>query len=420
MRTKITRDMWEALNSTWLAYEAIKPAEITAARLPELLDWIRQRTALFRGALLGTILRDDGYYFSQLGAFVERADNTARILDVKYFILLPSNQMIGGEIDTYQWETILRSVSAHRAYRHVFHENYRPWNVADFLILHGEMPRSLRFSYDWLSTAIEGLCTLYGTRVPSADLVAETRNMLMTLEHGHDLPGRPARIPDRLHRAQQPADRRRLGRLQFRSALMRISIRHSTHYSYDAVGSFAVQRLRLTPFDNQAQKVLSWAIEADGIADAAHYIDGFGNRVHLISHSKPYEELTITATGEVETFDQDGVRRQSRRDRQPAALPALDAAHRILRLDRRAGRRACRPAKMLDRLHHLLEAIADRVTYVTDATNAATSAVEAFDGGAGGLPGPCAHLHRRGAQARGSRPLRDRLPARRRRGAGRR
>ncbi len=181
VRTKITRDMWEALNSTWLAYDAIKPDEITAARLPELLDWIRQRTALFRGALLGTILRDDGYYFSQLGAFVERADNTARILDVKYFILLPSNQMIGGEIDTYQWETILRSVSAHRAYRHVFHENYRPWNVADFLILRPEMPRSLRFSYDWLSIAIEGLCALYGKRVPSADLVAETRNMLKTM-----------------------------------------------------------------------------------------------------------------------------------------------------------------------------------------------------------------------------------------------
>ncbi len=181
VRTKITRDMWEAMNSTWIAYDSIKPQDVTAARLPELIDWIRQRAALFRGSLLGTILRDDGYFFSQFGAFVERADNTARILDVKYFILLPSNQMIGGEIDTYQWETILRSVSAHRAYRHVFHENYRPWNVADFLILHAEMPRSLRFCYDWLSAAIEGLCALYGTRPPSADLIAETRNMLQTM-----------------------------------------------------------------------------------------------------------------------------------------------------------------------------------------------------------------------------------------------
>ena len=180
VRTKITRDMWEALNATWLTYETIKPGEITAARLPELLDWIRERTALFRGTLLGTILRDDGYYFSQLGYFVERADNTARILDVKYYILLPSNQMIGGEIDTYQWETILRSVSAHRAYRHVFHENYRPWNVADFLILHPEMPRSLRFCYDWLQAAADGLSTLYGSRLPSTKLVGDTRHLLMT------------------------------------------------------------------------------------------------------------------------------------------------------------------------------------------------------------------------------------------------
>ena len=180
VRTKITRDMWEALNTTWLEFDALKPSELTPARLPELIDWIRQRTALFRGSLLGTILRDDSYYFSQLGAFVERADSTARILDVKYFILLPSNQAIGGEIDTYQWETILRSVSGHRSYRHVFHETYRPWNVADFLILRPEMPRSLRFSYDWLQTAADGLSAFYGERQPSADLIAETRKVLMT------------------------------------------------------------------------------------------------------------------------------------------------------------------------------------------------------------------------------------------------
>lgn len=181
VRTKITRDMWEALNSTWLSYDAIMPSEINAARLPELLDWIRERSSLFRGALLGTILRDDTYYFSQLGAFIERADNTARILDVKYFILLPSNQAIGGDIDTYQWETILRSVSAHRSYRHVFPQNYRPWNVADFLILRPEMPRSLRFCYDWLQDTIDGLSTQYCERKPSAELVAETRDMLKTV-----------------------------------------------------------------------------------------------------------------------------------------------------------------------------------------------------------------------------------------------
>jgi uncharacterized alpha-E superfamily protein len=181
VRTKITRDMWEALNGTWLAFDAMERPDISAARLPELLDWIRERTALFRGALLGTILRDDTYYFSQLGAFLERADNTARILDVKYFILLPHNQAIGGDIDTYQWETILRSVSAHRSYRHVFHDTYRGVNVADFLILRPEMPRSLRFCYDWLADTVDGLCSQYGKRHRSSEMIGETREMLRTI-----------------------------------------------------------------------------------------------------------------------------------------------------------------------------------------------------------------------------------------------
>lgn len=182
VRTKITRDMWQALNSTWLSFDAMRPSEISTARLPELLDWIREHTALFRGALLGTILRDDTYYFSQLGAFVERADNTARILDVKYFILLPSNQAIGGEMDIYQWETILRSVSAHRSYRHVYNDAYRPWNIADFLILRPEMPRSLRFCYDWLQNTIDGLAEHYGERPAAADHISRIRGMLAAME----------------------------------------------------------------------------------------------------------------------------------------------------------------------------------------------------------------------------------------------
>lgn len=178
VRTKITRDTWEALNSTWLAFDEVKPSAVTSARLPEFLDWIRQRSALFRGALLGTMLRDDTYYFSQLGAFVERADNTARILDVKYFLLLPTSQAVGGEMDTWQWEMILRSVSAHRSYRHVFRSRYSAGRVAEFLILRREMPRSLRFCYDWLDMSIAGLNDHYGSRTAAADLVAETRDSL--------------------------------------------------------------------------------------------------------------------------------------------------------------------------------------------------------------------------------------------------
>jgi len=182
VRTSITRDMWEAMNTTYLAFEAINPATITDARLPAFLDWVRERTSLFRGALLNTLLRKDNYYFSQIGGFIERADNTARILDVKYYLLLPSNQSVGGEFDTYQWETILRSVSAHRSYRHVFHARYQPRNVAEFLILRPEMPRSLRFCYDWLDELINGLCDFYGAGGSARSQIEDMRGYLKSMK----------------------------------------------------------------------------------------------------------------------------------------------------------------------------------------------------------------------------------------------
>jgi transglutaminase-like putative cysteine protease len=163
---------------------------------------------------------------------------------------------------------------------------------------------------------------------------------------------------------------------------MLVSIRHTTSYTYDAVSSFAVQQLRLTPGDNQSQRVISWGIEAEGIEEAATYVDGFGNRVHLITHNKPYETLTITAFGEVETFDRDGVignigeaanpRVFLRATPRTQSSPAIDALADEVR-DRR----------QLDRLHHLLEGIATRVVYVTDTTHSGTSAAEAFAAGQG-------------------------------------
>ena len=102
-RTALTRDMWETLNSAWLEFSAIKPSSVTAKSLPDLLDWVRLRSALYRGALMNTILRNDTFYFSQLGTFIERADSTSRILDVKYYYLLPSTEMVGSGTDNFQW-----------------------------------------------------------------------------------------------------------------------------------------------------------------------------------------------------------------------------------------------------------------------------------------------------------------------------
>lgn len=178
-RTALTRDMWESLNDSWLEFSKIKPSSVTSNSLPDLLDWIRSRSALYRGALLNTILRNDTFYFSQLGTFIERADSTARILDVKYYHLLPSSDAVGSGTDNYQWASILRSVSAHRSYRWVYKDSYKPWKIAEYLILNRQMPRSLRSSYDELNIALTELSQYYGHRNGCIATAAATRDLLM-------------------------------------------------------------------------------------------------------------------------------------------------------------------------------------------------------------------------------------------------
>jgi len=171
VRTGITSEIWEALNTTWIEFNDINPQSITQDRLPEFLSWVGQRSLLFRGALLGTILRDDGYCFSQLGNFVERADNTARVLNTQYWALLPDNDLIGGGTDRYQWTAILRALSGLRSYRFAYPDaKLKAFNIAEFLILRTEMPRSLAHCYNWIDSTFEDLADYYGERRPCMDV----------------------------------------------------------------------------------------------------------------------------------------------------------------------------------------------------------------------------------------------------------
>ncbi len=109
---------------------------------------MKERSHLFRGVVFGTMLHDDAFRFIRLGTFIERADNTARILDVKYHVLLPETEQVGGYVDYYQWGALLRSVGAFRAYRRVYHDTVYPWRIAELLILRADMPRSLHHCYE--------------------------------------------------------------------------------------------------------------------------------------------------------------------------------------------------------------------------------------------------------------------------------
>ncbi len=162
VRTALTRETWESINEAWMAFERMLAMPFDQRDLPRLLDAIKRETALIRGAFHGTMLRNEIFDFTQLGIFVERADNTARILDVKYYVLLPSVAWVGSSLDNYQWESILRSVSAHRSYRWVYEAEYKPVNIADFLILNRRMPRSLAFCYRMIEESLSSLADDYG------------------------------------------------------------------------------------------------------------------------------------------------------------------------------------------------------------------------------------------------------------------
>jgi uncharacterized alpha-E superfamily protein len=145
VRTALTREVWEATNECWMLLRETLAEPITARELPDTLALIRKQSALVRGALHGTMLRNETYNFARIGTFTERADNTARILDVKYYVLLPTANKVGSSLDNVQWETILRSVSGHRSYRISKGTDISPSRVAEFLILDRQMPRSLIF-----------------------------------------------------------------------------------------------------------------------------------------------------------------------------------------------------------------------------------------------------------------------------------
>jgi uncharacterized alpha-E superfamily protein len=157
VRWQITSEMWEALNATWIEMRRVRRVDLAGAGATKFFDWVKERSHLFRGVTYGTIMRGEAFNFSRLGTFLERADNTARILDVKYHVRLPSVKDVGGALDYYQWTALLRSVSSFETYRALYRDQIYPIKVAQLLILERRMPRSLCACFEQLTQAMERL-----------------------------------------------------------------------------------------------------------------------------------------------------------------------------------------------------------------------------------------------------------------------
>ena len=176
VRGSLTTEVWETHNDTWLDLQR-KLADRTPERDPQaFFEWVKFRSHLSRGVTIGTMLKDEAFYFVRLGTFLERADNTARLIDVKYHGLsdetgrpptaagrksadaapaVPSRESADNPPDFYHWAAVLRSVSAFETYRKVYRDVITPARVAELLILRGDMPRSLASCLNEVSINLE-------------------------------------------------------------------------------------------------------------------------------------------------------------------------------------------------------------------------------------------------------------------------
>ena len=181
VRTALTSQMWDALNSAFQELRQLERQPRSELELGVLTEWTMRQTALLRGAIETTHLRNDGYDFLGLGYGLERADNTARLIDVKYYVLLPRVDFVGSEFDNYQWTTLLRAMSAHRAFHWAYGGDVTPAKIADFLILNAKFPRSLMASALAVERHLGHLEETYGRRTEAQEAAEGLRDALRGL-----------------------------------------------------------------------------------------------------------------------------------------------------------------------------------------------------------------------------------------------
>jgi len=183
-RINISSDVWEAVNENWMRIDRLLARPVGQTMVGEVLAAIRRAGTQVHGAFDGSILRDEGYHFSRAGTFIERADSTARILDMKYFLLLPSLSYVGSSLDTGQWEQVLRSVAGARVYSWLNAGQIEAQGIVEFVVLDERFPRSLAFCRNALRECLVALARTHGSEGRAVALMrdADTRISDLTVD----------------------------------------------------------------------------------------------------------------------------------------------------------------------------------------------------------------------------------------------
>ncbi len=183
VRGTLTTEVWETQNQTWLELNRMLRSGEFESDPAQFFEWVKFRSHLSRGVTVGTMLMDEALYFMRLGTFLERADNTARLVDVKFHAL--QSDFYGAasekdqEYDFYHWSAILRSVSGFEIYRKVYRDVIKPERVAELLILRPDMPRSLHAS---LNEVVGNLAMVAGE--PASETLRRAGKLRAELQYG--------------------------------------------------------------------------------------------------------------------------------------------------------------------------------------------------------------------------------------------
>lgn len=177
-RNVVTSEIWQAVNDNWMQIRDLLAKPVGEQRVGDILGVIRQSGMLVHGAIIGTMPREEGFHFARAGTFIERADNVARLLDIKYYLLLPSLSYVGSSLDTGQWDSILRAVSGDRAYRWLNKTEIDARGIVQFLIFDTRFPRSLAYCHTALRDHLDAIARIHGRDGASHALMCEASQTL--------------------------------------------------------------------------------------------------------------------------------------------------------------------------------------------------------------------------------------------------
>ncbi|BDI61656.1 alpha-E domain-containing protein [Qipengyuania nanhaisediminis] len=172
-RTSISSEVWEAVNSNWMTLDKLLSRPVSQSGLGEVVTRLRRTGTQVHGAIDGSMMRNEAYHFARAGTFVERGESTARILDMKYYLLLPSLSHVGSSIDSGQWDQVLRSVAGSTAFSWLNAGKIDARSIVEFLVLDDRFPRSLAFCRSALRDNLAALARCHGTEGTSNALMRD-------------------------------------------------------------------------------------------------------------------------------------------------------------------------------------------------------------------------------------------------------